>query len=518
MKFMIVDDEPIVREGLKSLIDWHEMGFTLCGEATDGVEAVSKIMEENPDLVVLDIRIPELSGIEVAEIVRKKGFPGKIIILSGFSDFKYAQNAINHGIEAYLLKPVDQNELIAALEKVREKIQQDNILELYNNQKQANAKNMLLKHILTGSIQCIYQDFSNYGLSLNIRPFQLIMIDYSQYSDIDVSGLCSYWNNLYQHCKSDYLIIEHSIILLIKGQPSIQYFADHIITNLNKTAEDKQKIPFVIISNTFHEVSQFPENFQHIKSISARRFFYYEGNKPVYCKELETGKDITGSEKLNPIEFIERIYKAILDKNTAMIDLSFKKLYRSLQSRNFTIEQTFQVLINCVLELKKQLNETYIKEFIDFDETELINAICQCKTLFDIISLLSERFTLFCRYVKKPSDVTILEKVLNYIDIHYNEDLKLEKIADLFGYNPAYLGRLLSHQVGLGFNPYIEKKRLDKAIELLINTDIRIPDISVIIGYQNVEYFYRKFKKYTKVTPGSFRALYCNSGNKNALV
>jgi len=84
-------------------------------------------------------------------------------------------------------------------------------------------------------------------------------------------------------------------------------------------------------------------------------------------------------------------------------------------------------------------------------------------------------------------------------------NLKLEKIAELFGYNPAYLGRLLSNRIGTNFNLYIEKKRLDKAIDMLINTNVKIRDISSLIGYQNVEYFYRKFKKYTNITPGNYR-------------
>jgi two-component system response regulator YesN len=515
MKFMIVDDEPIVREGLKTLIDWSEMGFTLCDEASDGNEAVSKILKENPDLVILDIKIPELSGVEVAEAVRKEGYCGKIIILSGFSDFTYAQVAIRYGVEAYLLKPIDENELITALEKVREKIEQENILELYNNQNLADARNMLLKHILTGSIQCAHQNFEGYGLSLNTPPFQLVMIDYSEYHEIDISSLYNYWKEIYPDYRSEFVIIENSIIILIKGLPSVQYFADHILSYMDKAAEDRLPKPFVIISDIFGEVSGFPKSYQKLKSISGRRFFYYEGNRPVFYKDIEYKKAVLCLDKLNPIEFIEGVYKAILDKDTSLIELTVKKMYGGLQNRSFTFEQTFQVLINCILQLKALLNETYIKEFTEFNETELINEICSCKTLFEIIGLLKDRFISFCDYIKKSPEGNIIDKVLNYIDIHYAEDIKLEKIAELFGYNPTYLGRLLSHQTGTSFNLYIEKKRLDKAIDLLINTEIKIPDISVSIGYQNVEYFYRKFKKYTKFTPGNFRACHCDRDHKN---
>ncbi len=506
MKFMIVDDEPIVREGLKTLIDWSAMGFDLCDEASDGNEAVSKIMDNNPDLVILDIKIPELTGVEVAETIREKGFNGKIIILSGFSDFSYAQNAIRYGAEAYLLKPVDEKELIAALERVRDKIEQENILELYNNQKHTDAKNMLLKHILTGTIRCDLENFHSYGVSLNISPFQLVMIDYSQFSDIDINHKSAYWRNLYPDSKSEFVAIENSIMVLINGLPSIQYFANHILDYMNKGAEEHNQTPFVIVSDTFDEVSSFPIMYQKLKGLSRRRFFYYEGSKPIFCREVECKKEILHSDKLDPVECIDTIYKAIINKDNLLIDGTINKLYGVLQNRNFTIEQTYQVLINCILQLKALLNETYIKELIDFNENILIKEICNCKSLFEIVGLLKDTFTRFCDDIKKSSEVSIIDKVLNYMDIHYNEELKLEKVAELFGYNNAYLGRLLSNRIGTNFNFYIEKKRMEKAMDMLTNTDIKIPDISILIGYQNVEYFYRKFKKYTKLTPGNYRA------------
>ncbi len=517
MKLMIVDDEPIVREGLKTLIDWSELGFTILDEASDGNEAVNKILDRNPDLVIMDIKMPELSGVEVTEVIRQKGYCGKIIILSGYSDFTYAQTAIRLGVESYLLKPVDEDELIAALNEVRGKIEQKNILEIYNKQDHYGAKNMLLKHILTGSIPCLYKDFERYGLSLKNCPFQLVILDYSFYKDIDIIKLSEYWIKLYQDYKPEFITIDHSIVILISGPLSVQYFADHIFAYINKAVQEKLQRPFVIISDTFNEVSSLPDVYQKLKNISNKLFFYYEKEKPLFCKNLEKERYIFNSEKDSPIEFIENIYKAILDKNASQVNLTVQKLYRVLQNRDFTIEQTFQFLINCIVQIKALLNKTYIKEFIEFDETKLINEICNCSTLFEIMQLLNTRFTLFCYYVKNPLGVKIIEKVLNYIDIHYNEDLKLEKIADLFGYNPAYLGRMISDQLGINFNLYIERKRLDKAIDILVNTDMRIPDISVMIGYQNVEYFYRKFKKHTNLTPGNYRAHHCKKDNKTIL-
>jgi two-component system, response regulator YesN len=510
MKFIIADDEPIVREGLKTIIDWSELGFTLCDEASDGNEAVEKILEKNPELVILDIKMPELSGVKVAEIVRQKGYRGKIIILSGFSDFAYAQAAIRQGVESYLVKPIDEEELIDALLKIRKKIEQENLSNIYHSKKLHNTKDMLLKHLLTDPVSDTVNNMNDYGLTFYESPYQLVMFDYSHYKNTDIKASCDYWQKVYSDNQAEFLIIDNTIVLLIQGTASIWHLTTNIIPWLNKASQEGLLHPFVIISGNFSEVSSFPENYQRLKKISARRFFYYEDNKPIHTDTLTANETFVSAEKLNPIEFIESIYMAIMDKNTSLISMTAKKLYYVLQNRNFTVEQIYQILINCILQLKALLNETYIKEFTEFNEKELINQICSCCTLNEIILLLENRFILFCDYVKKSSEVKIIEKVLNYIDIHYNEDIKLEKIADLFGYNPAYLGRLLFCRIGTNFNLYIERKRLDKAKDMLVHTDIKIPEICNLIGYQNVEYFYRKFKKYTNLTPGNYRAHHCN--------
>ncbi len=514
MKFIIADDEPIVREGLKTIIDWSEMGFTLCDEASDGNEALEKIMEKNPDLVILDIKMPELSGIKVAEIVRQKGYRGKIIILSGFSDFAYAQAAIRQGVESYLVKPIDEEELIDTLLNVRKKIEKENFTKFYYSKK-LHTRDMLLKHLLTDPMPNIDHDFNGYELTFHESPYQLVMLDYSHCRNIDIRSYYDYWREMCSDYPAEYIMIENTIVLLIQGMTSIQNFTVNINSWLNKASQEGFFPPFVIISDTFRKVSCFHENYKKLKSISVRRFFYYEDNKPIYLDTLTSNEAFVFAEKLNPIEFIESIYMAIMDKNISLIGMTAKKLYYVLQSRDFTVEQIYQILINCILQLQALLKETYIKEFLEFNEKELINQICSCSTLYEIISLLENQFTLFCNYVKKSSEVKIIEKILNYIDIHYNEDLKLEKIADLFGYNPAYLGRLLYCRIGTNFNLYIERKRLDKAKDMLVHTDIKIPDICNLIGYQNVEYFYRKFKKYTNHTPGNYRAHHCKNLTKN---
>src|SRR5690348_3797344 len=119
---LIADDEPIVLEGLKHIIDWSELGLHLLGEAKNGEEALAKILSLQPELVLLDIRMPKLHGTEVIKAARKSGYKGHFIIISGYSDFKYAQVAVRYGVDCYLIKPIDEDELTNAVLEIKEMI------------------------------------------------------------------------------------------------------------------------------------------------------------------------------------------------------------------------------------------------------------------------------------------------------------------------------------------------------------------------------------------------------------
>lgn len=119
---LIVDDEKYIREGLQALLKWETMGFSVCDEAGTGEEALEKIFLYQPDLVLMDIKMPGMSGIDVIKTVREKDYAGEIIVLSGYSDFQYAQSAMHYGVEEYIVKPVEEKILLDAVLRVKEKI------------------------------------------------------------------------------------------------------------------------------------------------------------------------------------------------------------------------------------------------------------------------------------------------------------------------------------------------------------------------------------------------------------
>ena len=117
-KLFIADDEAIIREGLRCLLDWETLGFTIAGEAANGDAALQFLLSETPDLVLLDIRMPGMSGLDVVRIAREHGYDGKVVILSGYSDFNYARTAIRYGVLSYLTKPIDEDELLEIVTQI----------------------------------------------------------------------------------------------------------------------------------------------------------------------------------------------------------------------------------------------------------------------------------------------------------------------------------------------------------------------------------------------------------------
>lgn len=308
--------------------------------------------------------------------------------------------------------------------------------------------------------------------------------------------------------KLDLIKIGKNIVAFTNGEDSVKELEHSITSDINKQKGNIKEELYFIISDVFQNIHRMQDVYHKLLNISYKKFFYDEGNKIIYYKKISDNDLLNKKNQYSPIKFIEDIYDGIIKNDKYIIDKNIKEFYHKLQSKDYTVEQTLHIIINTVIQIKTMLNRTYIKDIMDIEDTILINEICACTTLFEIFNQIKDRFYKFCDYVNNFDESDVIERIINFINMHYNEDLKLENIADFFGYNSAYLGRLFANKVGISCKNYIENKRLDIAIDMLINTDLKIPDISEQCGYRNVEYFYRKFKNYTKFTPGSYREKY----------
>ena len=215
---LIADDESSIREGLKCIVDWDELGFTICGEASNGEEALSRILALNPGLVLLDVKMPKMLGTEVIRRAREAGFQGKCIILSGYSDFGYAQEAIKSGVRFYLTKPIDEDELYQTVSEIKQELAQEKRHSTHFTELQKKAKSVVLQELLTGILSTPLSDQDLDHFCLTAEVYQVVICENfhtqaaaAPYTFAELLKVINRDNNIFEH-----LEINHKDVVLSK--------------------------------------------------------------------------------------------------------------------------------------------------------------------------------------------------------------------------------------------------------------------------------------------------------------
>lgn len=282
---LIVDDEQIVREGLRYIIDWNALGFCICGEAANGEDALEMIRQYRPGLVLLDIRMSGMLGTELMEKARSEGFSGAFIVLSGYSDFKYAQTALQFGASYYLTKPIDEDELEKAVQDVHEKIEFQLNSETSRNQYLKKAKTTVLYDLLTGNDFNPSIDYQELGLSYPIYQvliYESYMPYFRSYSFSDLLRVTNKDNNSFEHVNID----NHDIILL-KGNFALERL-NACLHHYDKGTQKGSPLDtiFLIYGPTVSSLSQIHESYELCQRLLSRRFFCGENQHVLSYEEL----------------------------------------------------------------------------------------------------------------------------------------------------------------------------------------------------------------------------------------
>ncbi|HEX2944921.1 MAG TPA: response regulator [Clostridia bacterium] len=370
-RVFIADDEPSVIEGLKIMVPWNELDFELCGEASNGREALAKIEKLRPHLVITDIRMPLKSGLELINDVRKLGMSTEYVILSGYSEFAYAREAIRHHVSYYMLKPLDRDEIITILETI---------------------KNKLDKAFLA----C-------YGFSQ---------------ADID-----SFRMN--------------------RGKPPQEI----------KDDTDNPEGDGILWRSV-------RENFDE-ELMTALKLMNYEDAK----KLIDEMFDFFKSKRIGPANV------------RAMVNSCVYRILHIAFERN--------IKLNTILPQEPGGGS-------DFDK--LKNHMT--KILSQTISLMLED--------RRKNSRSYLYEVKDYLDKNFDRELSVSYLAEMVFMEAGYLGDAFSKQFGCSVNEYQHRLRIDKAIELINSTDMKLSDISAAVGYNNYNNFFAHFERITHKKPTQY--------------
>lgn len=516
---LIADDEQNIREGLKYIIEWEALGFCICGETSNGKDTLQFILEKSPDLVLLDIRMPKMYGTDIIRAARENGYGGKFIILSGYSDFTYAQAAIRYHACFYLTKPIEEDELSDAVSQIAadltaERNEAENMALLTGK-----AKTVVLREILAGTY-----DLSDTGLPLSGQLAEMnLLADIYQVVIYETYGDCPAENRqsfaeLLKVTNRGHLTFEHyeekdSEVILLKGGFALHKFRDFL--NYYDQAPIQPGSPldslFLAYGRPVDSLAQVPLSYKEALALQKRRFFCQQGQHTLGFDELPAQKEENGLSHEALGQYGTKLADYLLSFNRGMVAETLFSLEEYLYHTD-DIPAVKLFLTDLYLIIKEKINLTYSMENIPFPANgAAISHISQCRRLYEIIRYISEMTDMIMDATGSPSRNTVLDDIVYYIDHNYQNNIKLESIAPLFGYNSAYLGKIFNKHFGESFNSYVDHKRIGHSQELLKEKNLKVYEIAEAVGYKNVDYFHKKFRKYTGLSPAEYRRKYGQS-------
>lgn len=505
MRLVIIDDEITIIEGLKKLIDWKSYHYDICATATSGQEGYEKILEYNPELVITDLMMPGISGIALIKKLRGAGYNGRIIILSGYNDFKFAQEALRYEVSYYLLKPIDEDELIAILNEINEKNKNEYSFRLGMNLSDSEKMYILLEKMLSGSIECSLHRVNMYRINTDVSEFQLVLLQPVQKAKTITEALFELRKE-YETTSRLIVLIDDIIVMLMLGDASIRYFYQRFIgsnTRGDLLHSEENFIVFGEVTNQFHLLAR---QFKEYKKIISRKFFYKEDRIFIEATNLHMKQQEVMNDDYNLIESITTIFHRLIENKTEAMTSEIDNLFSHIRYKDISSEQAIQVVCNVIIQINHLFSDSVYDVVQGLSITEIIQKICGCLTLYEMNQLINVELLKISEKIRVKTNQSVMEQVLNYITLNYNQDLKLENVASKYNYNASYLGKAFHEYTGEYFNSYLEKIRLEKAKGLLKNHSLSNNEIAIRVGYKNIEYFYRKFKNYTGKSPNQYRS------------
>lgn len=531
---MIADDEMKVCQLINHLVNWNDMGMEIIAIVNDGKKGFETICEMKPDIVITDIRMPIYDGIELIRMT-KEILPGTyFIIISGYSQFEYAKSAIQYGVENYLLKPIKKKELINTLGKIVEKqelkvsdhSEKIELKMLLQTSEEKVKKNLLAEvlmnpdgKIITQSLEDLNKEYcchfeNGYYTMLIIKPFLEV-----EEKNIEILSLlltkilCMVKEKLEVCCKEVITIIwENQVLCLIN-------IDDRSLATVKKQL-NKAKIDILNLKDIFHNVNIIIGIGSVMDNLTDVYSNIQQAEFSVLNRFAKLGEFII-EHKDHPIS--DKTDLSIIDGNMRNRIISYLEVFdienildeiSGVQKRLEEDLNDSQLIYNCYNEIvniilfgaKKYMNQHefpdqiwYQKKFKSF------------LTMTDIFEWLKNQLRdEFDKYnnEKKIQDSKPIRIAKQYMNDNYNKDISLEGISNLIGFNPAYFSTLFKKETGENFMEYVMKLRIQNAKDLLMQTDKDIVEIASDVGYTDLKYFSKLFKKKTGLSPSEFRKLY----------
>ncbi|OTN75808.1 hypothetical protein A5886_000884 [Enterococcus sp. 8G7_MSG3316] len=497
---LLVDDEATIRDGLKHMIRWEQAGFRLLGEASNGQEALHKIKQLRPNIVITDLKMPQMDGIQLTNIIQQQYPDIHFLVLSSYDDFDYVSQSFKNGALDYLLKPtLTPTSLLAALHKLSKKIshRQGTISE------EAHIQETLNRY-LAGYEEHLATIDAYFARNTRTHRFCLLYTNlrYFHTNQQLFQALKEFTEDDDALTALPFRTSNHDAGLLI-AFPVDHLFLPQLracITTLTYTEAEA----FFSLSRAFQDIEQLRERFLQLKEKSRGQHFFYKRQRLVLEPELFP---YIASERFDTKKFL----RALLDNNFLLgitrIEDYFNEMILSNVDPVFLKQQAGSIFYTLLSRLEEefptepafsQIKHTFLRD---------VAAVRYLEDFSDLLLGTIEAIRQQLTPLAPMDEDDLLVAIQRFIQDNYTKSLSLSELADTFHFSYTYLSAFLSAKLKMSFSDYLKNIRLEKAKELLVQSDFNLSEISEAVGYSDISYFSRIFKKEFQVTPSKYRRM-----------
>lgn len=530
LKVFLVEDEYVVREGIKNSIDWELAGYDFCGETSDGELAYSMIQQLKPDIVITDIKMPFMDGLTLSKLLKKDMPWIEIIILTGYAEFDYAKEAISIGVAEYLTKPINSEELLKEIgrlaDKIEEKRKERELREIYQREMQENSlreRKDFFQQLVAGEKTAaeLFEVANRLQLDISAIWYSVVLLqvhfqnrDHSEYSNTLIAmeeKIVEYAN------RNQILLFDRNlegVACVFKADTTeiMETMQSDFIEMVQQIVSEKERMDyFVGVGEPVERLRELRYSFESANHAFAHRYLV-DGSLVLY------GKDIHKQRNQEKGEFhLESVSPKQMNKKKMQ---EFLKVGHRDESPYF-VEEFFQAFDTNAMEsnvFRQYITmDTYfgIAEFVEglgYDKSEiqapdLAEDVWKSKAsaVSYVKNMIEKALELRERAASNQYDI-LVEKVKSYIEENYaDEDLTQNVVAAYVNYSPNHLSTIFSQETGQTFSKYLTDFRMNKAKELLRCTAKRSSEISKEVGYKDSHYFSFLFKKTQDMTPTQYR-------------
>lgn len=495
---MIVEDEFLMRQGLKHMISWEEEGYQVVAVASNGEEALELVEKHQPHIVVTDIKMPQMDGLQLLQILKKQYPELQVLVLSSYDDFDYVKTALMEGAVDYILKPtLNPTNFLNSLQMAVQKIPEFHLLEEKEEMKAESVIERYLlgftPHLEEGFLHKFFPDnttvlFGTYLFQENLPKKKSQIIKQI---------------NIFQSTEKfpyKFFIVslnQETLFLMINCQEAEIKLLKESLQKLYESIHSILESEVFVLSPRIYNMENFKDFFWNQYEPALRNRFYQKGH---FFVDLNKNHEI--KKKVDSIDFLE--WNLLLQKKEFMMAFTQIEKYITMAIAAKLEENELKNAVKNLLytliseiDVDSELDSFRVEAILDLERASFV------EEFVDVFDQISQKLKEFILTQKQGNQR--MEEILEYIETHYMEELDLKEVAKTFAFNYSYLSSYFSNEIGEGFSEYLNRLRVHKACELLETSNEPVSIIGEKVGYINSSYFSRVFKKSTGFTPREYK-------------